>query len=180
MADDRHLRYPIGAFDADQPFDPGRVAAWIDAIAHFPPSLSAVCTGLDDADLERRYRPGGWTVRQVIHHIGDSHLNSYIRFKWALSETTPVIKAYDERRWAELPDIPVLPVATSLDFIEALHRKWTVLLRALDGGDLQRCFVHPESGETVPLWRNIGIYAWHGRHHLAHIQLALESDRERL
>ncbi len=162
------LKYPIGEFDFAGEITRAVVNGWIDEIEQLPGKLRAVVSKLSDEQLDTPYRSGGWTLRQVVHHIGDSHLNSYIRFKWTLTEDTPTIKAYYEDRWAELPDYQRVPVAVSLDFIEALHRKWVILLRELSDADLQRAFIHPESGATL-LGKNIGIYAWHGNHHLAHI-----------
>ena len=169
MADALHdLRFPVGEFE--QPGDIGgaQVSAWIDEIAALPSLLRSTVGGLDAAQLATRYRPGGWAVQQVVHHLADSHLNSFVRFKWALTEDRPTIKAYDEVRWAETPDAGSAPVGPSLDWLEALHRRWCVLLRSLTVEQLDREFVHPESG-PVSLRVNVGIYAWHGRHHLAHI-----------
>ena len=163
------LKYPIGQFQFQG--SPGRetVEEWIQEIGELPQNLRNAVDELSEEQLDTQYRPQGWTVRQVVHHIGDSHLNSYIRFKWALTEERPVIKAYYEDRWAELPDYTFLSIADSLDFIEILHRKWVILLRALSEKQLEREFIHPDTGEAITLRRNIGIYAWHGRHHVAHI-----------
>jgi hypothetical protein len=130
---------------------------------------------LSPAQLDTPYRPGGWRVRQVVHHLADSHLNSFIRFKWALTEDRPAIKAYHEDRWAELPDYVDVPVETSLRLLDALHERWVALLRRLDAADLKREFLHPESG-AVRLDVNIGVYSWHGRHHLAHITRLAERE----
>ncbi len=162
------LKYPIGEFVFDGQINRAVIHRWIDEIEQLPGNLRFVVSKLSEEQLDTPYRSGGWTLRQVVHHIGDSHLNSYIRFKWALTEDTPTIKAYFEDRWAELRDYQLVPVTVSLDFIASLHKKWVILLRALSDADLQREFIHPESGET-PLAKNIGIYAWHGNHHLAHI-----------
>jgi hypothetical protein len=129
---------------------------------------------LDDHILETPYRPGGWTVRQVVHHLADSHHNSYMRFKWALTEDVPLIKVYDEKAWAALPDATRGPVALSLDHLKAVHSRLVYLLRELDEDLLQRRFRHPESGEST-LLENIGRYAWHGNHHYAHIENLLTS-----
>ncbi|MEM9556131.1 MAG: YfiT family bacillithiol transferase [Acidobacteriota bacterium] len=169
------LRYPIGQFDHEGPVSDAELEAWIDQIEALPGALRAAVDGLDDAQLDTRYRPGGWTLRQVVHHVPDSHLNAYIRFKWALTETEPIIKAYDEVGWAALADIPSVPISTSLDLLAALHARWVLLLRSLTRDDLARGFIHPDSGPVQLAW-NVGNYAWHGRHHLAHITTTI--DRE--
>ena len=162
------LQYPIGRFTPVDPATPDQVRAWIDDIAMLPSDLRRTVEPLTDSQLDTPYRPGGWTVRQVVHHLPDSHMNSLIRFKWALTEDRPVIKPYDEKGWAVLPDCGV-PIAHSLDLLDALHSRWVDLLRSLSWPHLQREFVHPESG-AVTLADTIGVYAWHGRHHLAHIE----------
>ncbi|MEZ6013869.1 MAG: putative metal-dependent hydrolase [Planctomycetota bacterium] len=163
------LRFPIGRFHAPPapPSEAELAAAQAELLA-FPAAMRRAVEGLTDAQLDTAYRPGGWTVRQVVHHCADSHANSLIRFKWALTEDEPTIKAYFEERWAELPDYH-LPVAVSLDHLDALHARWVALLRSLSPGDLQRGFIHPESGQRITLDVNTLIYAWHGRHHLAHV-----------
>ena len=162
------LRYPLGRFEAPAVVSDAQVKAWIGDIEGLPAALRSVVDPLTPEQLDARYRPDGWRVRQVVHHLADSHMNSFIRFKWALTENRPTIKAYFEDRWADLPDSRDTPVATSLRLLEALHERWASLLRGLDPDDLRREFVHPESG-PVRLDVNIGIYAWHGRHHLAQI-----------
>jgi hypothetical protein len=169
------LRYPIGKFAAPQVVTPALVAEWIEEIERHPAALRALVEPLSDEQLGTPYRPGGWAVRQVVHHLADSHLNSFIRFKWALTESRPTIKAYFEDRWAELPDYSMVPVATSLMLLDALHQRWVGLLRSLDAVDLKREFVHPLSG-PVRLDVNIGIYAWHGLHHFAHIRRLAERE----
>ena len=168
------LRYPIGKFSLEGEVTRDRVAAWIDDIAALPDDLRRAVSPLSDGRLDTPYRPGGWTVRQVVHHLADSHMNSYIRFKLALTEDRPVIKAYDEKSWAELPDSKD-PVASSLDLLTALHGRWVDLLRSLSWAQLQREFVHPESGASR-LAVTVGAYAWHGRHHLAHIERLMERE----
>lgn len=172
-ADD--LRYPIGGFAPLETITATQVDAWIDEIAALPGALRRTVTPLTDTQLDTPYRPGGWTVRQVVHHVPESHLNSFIRFKWALTEDRPTIKAYDEKGWATLPDVRTVPVAHSLDLLDALHVRWVGLLRSLSWDQLQREFVHPDSG-SVSLAETVGAYAWHGRHHLAHIDRLI--DRE--
>ncbi len=169
MSATTNLRHPIGPFEAPAEITPEHIAGWIDAIEALPAQLRATVEPLAEAQLDTPYRPGGWTVRQVVHHVADSHLNSLMRFKWALTEERPTIKDYREQRWAELADAQ-LPVGPSLDLLAALHTRWVALLRSLDGDDWQREFVHPESG-PVALGVNVGIYAWHGRHHRAHVEL---------
>ncbi len=168
------LRYPIGRFVPGGPVTQDQVAVWIDDIEALPADLRRTVSPLSDRQLDTPYRPGGWTVRQVVHHLPDSHMNSYIRFKWALTENRPVIKAYDEKGWAELPDSGG-PIGHSLDLLEALHGRWAGLLRNLRWAELQREFVHPDSGPSE-LAVTVGAYAWHGRHHLAHIERL--ADRE--
>ncbi len=161
------LRYPIGPFVLDHTPTEADRAAWIEVLAAAPTRLRAAIADLDEKQLETPYREGGWTVRQVVHHLPDSHLNSYVRFKWALTEDAPVIKTYFEERWAELPDSSgTLEVTLSL--LTALHDRWTRLLRAMTAEDFARTFVHPETGPQT-LAAALGLYAWHSEHHLAHI-----------
>lgn len=169
------LRYPIGPFRHDGPVTDADLARWIDEIEALPAAMRRAVAGLTEAQLETPYRPGGWTLRQVVHHVPDSHLNSYLRFKWALTEEEPVIKTYDEQRWAELADYRIVPVAMSLDFLALLHARWVLLLRALSPEQLARRFVHPASGPAPLAW-HVGSYAWHGRHHLAHITRTRERE----
>ena len=138
--------------------------------------MRSAVAGLNEGQLETPYRAGGWTVRQVVHHVADSHLNSYIRFRWTLTEDTPTIKAYDETRWAELPDAKTAPVEVSLKLLESLHVRWVYLLETLDDEAFKRSFVHPETGEEISLERNLALYAWHGRHHCAHITALRERN----
>ncbi len=162
------LRYPTGTWaplPADTPA--ATVTALVDRIAAAPAALRAAVDGLSDAQLGTPYRDGGWTVRQVVHHVADSHMQAYARVKKALTEDAPTIMTYAEARWAELPDAR-LPVAPSLALLDALHARWGVVLRALGPGDLARTYRHPEMGD-VPLRTAIAIYAWHGGHHVAHV-----------
>ena len=169
------LSYPIGKFEHDGPVSDEDLERWLGQLETLPELMRAAVTGLTDAQLGTPYRPGGWTLRQVVHHVPDSHLNSYLRFKWALTEDEPTIKPYDEARWAELVDYRTVPVKTSLDFLALLHAKWVALLRALPREALARRFVHPVSGPTE-LARNVGLYAWHGRHHLTHITNTVQRE----
>ena len=162
------LQYPVGRFDwRTKPGDAERRKA-IDEIAVLPAAMRKAVHGLTEEQLNTPYRPGGWTVRQVAHHVPDSHLNAYVRFKLALTEDRPTIKPYDEKRWAELPDTVHTPIAISLALLEALHERWVVLLRSLEPKDFSRTIVHPASGE-MDLDKLVSHYAWHGRHHVAHI-----------
>ncbi len=129
---------------------------------------------LNEDQLNTPYRPDGWTVKQVVHHVVDSHMNSYIRFKWALTEDNPTIKAYFEERWAELPDSAETPVAISLNMLEALHYRFVILLKSLTAEDWDRTFVHPEHNQSFTLKMTVALYAWHSKHHLAHITKLIE------
>jgi hypothetical protein len=167
------LKYPVGRFAAPSPITEADVKRWIDEIERLPVSLRAAVDPLTPAQIDTPYRPGGWRVGQVVHHLADSHVNSFIRFKWTLTEDRPTIKPYLQDRWAELPDSVGMPVGPSLRILEGVHERWVRLLRSLDASDLQREFLHPESG-PARLERVVGLYAWHGRHHLAQITLLAE------
>ena len=162
------LRYPVGEFSFAGTLSREERNSFIDQIAATPEKMRAGVAGLSDEQLDTPYRPGGWTVRQVVHHVPESHLNSYIRFKLAITEDEPTIKPYFEDRWAELEDARVSPVEPSLDLLDALHRRWVWFLRGLKDEDFERTFQHPEQG-VVSLNKNVALYAWHGRHHVAHI-----------
>ncbi|PEB51768.1 metal-dependent hydrolase [Bacillus pseudomycoides] len=163
----KDLRYPIGQFTYEENITEEMIDKWIQEIEDLPHELTKAIKDLDKHQLDTPYRTGGWTVRQVVHHVVDSHMNSYIRFKLALTENNPTIKPYREEKWAELPDSR-LPVDVSLVLLESLHKRWVNLLYSLEAADLEKTFNHPESGETK-LAVAIGLYAWHGRHHTAHI-----------
>ena len=162
------LRFPVGrlAFDPDVTQEKRR--AFIRQIADTPAALRSAIAGLNDRQLDTPYRPDGWTVRQVVHHVPDSHMNAYVRFKLALTEDNPTIKPYDEAAWARIADSARTPPNVSLELLEALHRRWVVLLESLDPADFARPLVHPDSG-AMTIDRLLQIYAWHGRHHVAHI-----------
>lgn len=162
------LRFPIGRFQVEGPIGEQQRREWIADVAAAPAHLRLAVAGLQPDQLETPYRPGGWTVRQVVHHVADSHMNSYVRFKLALTEEKPVIKGYDEARWAELTDGRTEPVAVSLALLDALHQRWVTLLQSLEPAAWERTFVHPDLGE-LRLDRTLGVYSWHGRHHVAHI-----------
>jgi hypothetical protein len=162
------LRYPIGEFSFSGTPSHDERAVLIAEIADTPEWLRAAVQGLTPEQLDTPYRPGGWTVRQLVHHVPESHMNSYIRFKLAMTEDQPTIKPYFEDRWAQLQDSLDSPVELSLDLLEALHRRWVSFLRSLKDEDFDRTFQHPELG-VVSLKKNVALYAWHGRHHVAHI-----------
>src|SRR5499427_6782367 len=162
------LRYPVGRFQRPQSLEAKQRRTAIDTIAEAPTQLRAAIKGLSDSQLDTPYRPEGWTVRQVVHHVPDSHLNAYVRFKLALTEEDPTIKPYAEGRWAELADTKATPVEVSLTLTDSLHDRWVRLLRSLDADDWKRTFRHPELG-PMTLEKTLALYAWHGRHHVAHI-----------
>lgn len=163
------LRYPIGQFRYEGAPDQPRREQWIEEIAAAPAKLRAVVAGLSSQQLDTPYRDGGWTVRQVVHHLPDSHLNAYTRIKLALTEDEPTIRPYEEARWAELPDARSGPVELSLTLLDVLHQRWVLLLRSLRPDDFRRRFRHPEHGRLFELDEAVAMYAWHGRHHVAHI-----------
>lgn len=163
------LRYPIGRYKAPAAFTPEVIGEGIRSIAGFPALLEQAVLHLNDAQLDTPYRPEGWTVRQVVHHCADSHINSYMRFRLALTEDKPTIKPYHEERWAELHDAKAMPVKYSIALLEGLHARWTNLLERLSDEDLDRTFIHPEHGREMSLRATVCLYAWHGAHHLAHI-----------
>jgi hypothetical protein len=161
------LRYPIGEFDRNSEVSHEARLGRMAIIADLPSWATAAVAGLDDSQLDTKYRPGGWTVRQTVHHMADSHSNALIRFKLALTEEEPTIRPYYEDRWAELGDAK-LPVDVSLRMIDSIHQRWSALLHSMSEADFQRTFIHPETGEWT-LERALAMYAWHSRHHTAHI-----------
>ncbi len=169
------LRYPIGAFKYEGELTEEERRRAIDAIGELPAKLRAAVEGLAPQQLETPYRPGGWTIRQLVHHLPDSHLNAYTRFKLALTEKEPTIKPYDEAQWANLEDGRNAPTVTSLALLEALHQRWVLLLKSLRPADFGRTLRHPERG-VMTLDELLSLYAWHGKHHIAHIT----SLRERM
>jgi len=162
------MRFPVGKFHYDGPLTPEQQKSFLEAIAQTPAQLRAAIKGLSDSQLDTPYRPEGWTVRQVVHHVSDSHLNAYVRFKLALTEEDPTIKPYAEDRWAELADTKATPVEVSLTLTDSLHDRWVRLLRSLAPEQWKRTFRHPEMG-PMTLEKTLALYAWHGRHHVAHI-----------
>lgn len=163
------LKYPIGPYKKLEETTPLILNDWINTISLFPQRLKNEVIKLSDAQLDTPYRPNGWTIRQVVHHCADSHINSLIRFKLALTEENPIIKPYSENRWAELNDSTLAPIEPSLKILEGVHFRWTALLQHLTTEQLKRTFIHPEHGKTFNLEEIIGVYAWHCNHHLAHI-----------
>ena len=166
--DSADLRYPVGKFQFPDTVSAQERDAFISEIAEAPMKMRESIAGLSDSQLDTPYRPGGWTVRQVVHHVPDSHMNSYIRFRWALTEPEPTIKTYEEDRWAELTDARSAPIEVSLRLLETLHERWLGLLRSMSDDDWKRTFRHPSLG-LIRLEQNAALYAWHGRHHVAHI-----------
>jgi uncharacterized damage-inducible protein DinB len=169
------LRYPIGKFHFDGSLTEQQKSTLLDDIAATPANLRTAVEGLSEAQLNTPYRPGGWTVRQVVHHVPDSHLNSYVRFKLALTEDEPTIKTYAEDRWAELADTNSTPLEVSLTLLESLHDRWVRLLRSLTPAEWKRTFRHPELG-PMNLEKTLALYAWHGKHHVAHITALRETN----
>jgi hypothetical protein len=162
------LRYPIGKWQREDSLSPEKRGRCIEEIEAAPSRLRSAVKGLTASQLDTAYRPGGWSVRQLVHHVPDSHMNAYTRFKLALTEDVPTIKAYDEARWAELGDSQTTPVEASLVLLESLHVRWVNLLRSLAPADFSRQFKHPEHG-SLTLDATLSLYAWHGRHHATHI-----------
>lgn len=171
---DEKLQYPIGKFSPQESYTKEEISNLINSIESVPGRIEETFKKFSAKQLETPYRPGGWTTRQVLHHIPDSHMNAYIRFKWTLTENTPTIKAYNEKLWAETYEIKQDP-ALSVALLKTLHAKWVTLLRSLTDDDLQKSFTHPETGKNVRLDRLIAMYAWHGEHHLGHLKIVLNS-----
>lgn len=161
-------RFPVGKFHYDGPPTEQQQQAFLDEVAKTPANLRTAVKGLSEVQLDTPYRDGGWTVRQVVHHLPDSHMNSYVRFKLALTEDEPTIKPYAEDRWAELADTKATPIEVSLTMLDSLHDRWLRLLRALTPEEWKRTFRHPAMG-PMTLEKTLALYAWHGRHHVAHI-----------
>jgi hypothetical protein len=173
------LRYPLGKFRSPAlPLDEDERRPLIDELERAPAGVRALVAPLTEAQLDTPYRPGGWTVRQIVHHLPDSHLNGYVRMKLAATEATPAIKVYAESLWAELPDGRSGPIGVSLDLLDALHRRWVLFLRQLPAQEFQRAFTHPSWG-TPTIDFALAIYAWHSRHHTAHIKQAIAGSHVR-
>ncbi|WP_298533240.1 YfiT family bacillithiol transferase [uncultured Algibacter sp.] len=164
------LKYPIGQFECPTTITKQHIEEWITVLEQFPIRFEALVKHLGKEQLDTPYRPGGWTIRQVVHHVSDSHHHSYTRFKWALTEDNPLIKAYDEKLWAELSDSKSAPIQMSIEHLKAIHYKLVNLLKTLSAEDLKKSFIHPETNNEVLLSYNVGNYAWHSNHHYAHIE----------
>lgn len=169
-------RFPIGRYVPHDAPDAATLGQWMGEVEALPALLHEAIAGLDAAQLDTPYREGGWTPRQIAHHVPDSHLNAYVRFRLALTEDVPTIKPYDQARWAELPDARTADPALSLALLDGLHGRWAILLRALSPADFRRTFRHPEAAQPVSLAHTLGLYAWHGRHHVSQV-LALRQAR---
>jgi DinB superfamily len=166
---------PIGKFSRPAVITDNQFKAWISEIEEFPCELKELVSGLSDEEIGWRYRPGGWTIKQVVHHCADSHMNSFIRFKLTLTEELPTVRPYLEDKWAELPDTLEVDITESLKIIEGLHSRWVIMLKSLSSAELEREFIHPDSQASITLAENIGLYAWHSNHHLAHIRQAIDN-----
>jgi DinB superfamily len=170
------LRFPIGRFKIQENISEETINQCIRDIETLPKLLRLSVEKLNDVQLDTPYRPEGWTLRQVVHHVADSHINSFVRFKWALTEDAPTIKVYDEKKWAEVEEAKTAPVKVSLDLLESLHKRWIILLKNLSKEDLKKTFIHPVSGFAYTLAMAITLYAWHGKHHIGHIESLKESN----
>ncbi len=167
--DIEQLKYPIGKYQPPNPISETHIKQWIKEIALLPSTLKATVQGMTEAQLATPYRDGGWTVRQTVHHVADSHMNAYCRFKLALTEETPTIKPYLEARWAELEDGRNAPIELSLTLLESLHSRWLMMLKTMSMSDFKRTFFRPDQAKELTLGSVLGLYAWHGNHHCAHI-----------
>ncbi len=168
------LKYPIGKHVIPEQITVDDRERFIRDLELLPEQIKSAVINLNTEQLDTPYRPQGWTIRQVVHHLPDSHLNSYIRFKWTLTEDQPLIKAYDEKSWAELPDSENAPIEISLSLLQAIHTRWVWLLRNLRHEDWNKSFKHPESNKLISLDVNLSLYSWHGKHHLAHIRSLID------
>ncbi|PHR99147.1 MAG: metal-dependent hydrolase [Leeuwenhoekiella sp.] len=175
MSDIEHLKYPIGKFQKPEVITSSHLNRWIATIEEFPQLVAQQLDGISTSDYDKTYRPGGWSVLQLVHHCADSHMNAFIRFKLSLTEESPVIRPYLEDRWALLPDVVSIDAEVSLQLLKALHKRWATLLQSLQSDDLAREYIHPEHGKRFSLAEATGMYDWHCRHHLEHMKIALKS-----
>jgi uncharacterized damage-inducible protein DinB len=164
-----NLRFPVGRFTPTQPVSSEVIEQCIDTISSFPQKLRAVTAGMSEAQLNIPYREGGWTIKEVVHHCADSHMNAFIRFKLGLSEDNPTIKPYLQDEWVKQPDVKKESINVSLHLLEALHIRWTSLLEDMNKADFERTFYHPEMKKPITLAKNLCLYAWHCDHHLGHV-----------
>lgn len=169
-------RYPIGRYET-KPFSEHQKEAWLNDIKFLPQLLENAIENLDEAQLQTPYRDGGWTVQQVVHHVADSHMNAYCRFKLGLTEENPTIRPYEEKAWAMLDDVEEIPINVSITLLHALHTRWYAAIADLELKEWERKIVHPEHGREMTLWYLLGMYAWHGRHHVAHIAALRERNK---
>ncbi len=174
MLDINKLRYPIGRYAPPAFISENQLQSWVDEIEQLPSLLRKTTENLSETVLDTPYRPGGWTLKQVIHHLADSHMNSYIRFKLAVTEDKPTIRPYFEDRWAECSDAKDGDINLSLNLLEALHKRWVLFLRSMKLQDWDKTYYHPENKRNIPLKEVVGLYAWHGKHHLNHILITIK------
>lgn len=169
------LKYPIGKFAPQDTYNNDELSGFIDRISTLPERMQTLVKAFDSKQFDTTYREGGWTARQVLHHIADSHMNAYIRFKWTLTETTPTIKAYNEKLWAQTPDVNEDP-RVAIDLLKALHVKWVSLLKGMTTEDFKKEYLHPETKKSTRLDRVTAMYAWHGDHHLGHLKIVADKS----
>jgi len=169
------LKYPIGKY-IEQPFSDKQLKEWLLDIQALPQHIEYAITNLDEAQLATPYREGGWTVKQLVHHVADSHMNAYIRFKLGLTEENPSIKPYEEKAWAEMIDTKNIPINVSITLLYALHKRWSEILNNISGEEWKRTVFHPEHKKEITLWFLLGMYAWHSKHHVAHITSLRERE----
>lgn len=165
-----HIVYPIGRHIIPDVYRPEMQREWISIIEAAPSWLDPCIENLDEEQLKTPYRPGGWNITQIIHHLADSHMNAYIRLKLALTEDNPIVKPYNETLWGDLPDVDTVPANVSITLLHALHRRWGAALRSMEPQDWERTFFHPERNESIAIWEMTDIYAWHSRHHMEQIR----------
>jgi hypothetical protein len=164
------LKYPIGRYEKPGGYTPGLIKEWIGVLKAMPSWMDVCIENLDEHQLKVPYREGGWNIQQVIHHVADSHMNAYIRLKLALTEDNPTVKPYSESAWANLIDTELVPVNISVTILHGLHRRLVVLLEHMQQADWERTYYHPEHNRNFPVWEMVAMYAWHSKHHTAHIQ----------
>jgi uncharacterized damage-inducible protein DinB len=169
-------RYPIGKYEP-QPYSEKQKQAWLLDLQFLPEALERAINNLDEAQLNTPYRDGGWTVKQLVHHVADSHMNAYIRFKLGLTEDTPTIKPYEEQDWALLADNDLVPINVSLTLLHALHLRWVATIKDLTEEQWKRLVIHPAANREMSLWFLLGLYAWHGNHHIAHVTTLRENKQ---